>query len=126
SVSWVRSKSALHLPVTGAIGLFDLLLGKVKCLQIRFGQAIQAEGDPGVFLDFLSAADQALTRTTRQQGNARVYAQNFEDLACLFEITRGHEDQPERDLGNAQPGPQVLGPALQPGLVKRLRPVRSN
>jgi hypothetical protein len=103
-----------------------LRLGEVVFVQNRTRQRIQRQGHASVGLDFLRTGDKAGAGAARQQWDARVNAENFEDLFGVGKIAGRHEYEPERHLRGTQLLAQILGPLPQAGFIEISRPVRGD
>ena len=78
---------------------------------------------PRVVLHFLLTGDQARAGTTGQQRDARMNAENFQNLLRVGKKSGRHEHEPERHLRRAQLPAQILRPLPQSGFIEITRPV---
>lgn len=95
AVGVLGAHPGLRGPIAAVLGCFNLLLSEINRPEVRAGQAIQAEAEPGVLLDFFTADNQAWAGTAGQEWDARVDAQYLEDLLRVLEVTGRDKDQPE-------------------------------
>ena len=72
----------------------------MKRLQSRSRQMIKAQDYARFFFDLAIAGNQTGARTPSQQRNARVHAEQLQDLGGVREKLWRHENDAERDSGS--------------------------
>ena len=116
-------KARLALPVTGAAGLVKLLLREMERLQSRVGQKVKTQDQSSLALDLLFSGHQTAARTAGQQWDARMNAEQLQDLGGFREKLRSHEYQAEGNTRRLQLTSKLLGPTLQASLVELAGPM---
>ena len=111
------------LPVGLTVGFFYLRLREINPVELCTWQRIKREYDTGVFLQLLIARHERSAGTTRKQRNARMDAEDFENLFRLRKKARRHEHKTKRHLRRAQLVSQIFRPFAQPGFVEVLLPM---